>query len=98
VFLQSRLAFFVSALLVTALSVSAQTPSASPAATITPIPLDAWLTSKSLWETTSVYFPQARELGFRWVSEYHDAARASSHALRLLDLPVAEVIVRFTTS
>jgi hypothetical protein len=74
-------------------------PSLSPAATLaaSPVPLDSWLTSASLWQTTPDHFPEARALGFRWISNAHDAARASSRALRLGRLPVAEVIVRFST-
>src|SRR4051812_12121138 len=72
-------------------------PSGSPAAAASPIPLDSWLTSPSLWQTTSDQFPEAHALGFRWLSNMHDAARASSRALRLGILPVAEVIARFAT-
>ena len=61
-----------------------------------PSPLDAWLTSPALWQTTPTQFPAARTLGFRWVSNAHDAARASASGLRLRDLPVAEVIARFS--
>jgi hypothetical protein len=70
--------------------------SSSPAGAASPIPLDAWLTSASLWQTAPGHFPEARALGFRWVSDAHDAARASSSALRLGELPVAEVIARFS--
>jgi hypothetical protein len=80
--------------------VTAQTPApspSSPAAAASPIPLDSWLTSPSLWQTTPDQFPEAQALGFRWVSDAHDAARASSRALRLGTLPVAEVIARFST-
>src|SRR5947208_3590781 len=73
-------------------------PSLSPAPTLaaSPVPLDGWLTSASLWQATPDQFPEARAFGFRWVSNAHDAARASSSTLRLGDLPVAEVIVRFS--
>jgi hypothetical protein len=50
-----------------------------------------------LWEQTSNYFPAAAAFGFRWLSDTHDTARASSRWLRLGDLPVAEVIARFST-
>jgi len=76
-----------------------QTPSPSP--TVTPalptVALDSWLSSPTLWETTTTHFPEARGFGLRWVSTAHDAARASSRALRLGDLPVAEVIARFSS-
>ena len=76
-------------------------PSGPPPATVasphpSPVPLDPWLVSSSLWETSSNYFPAGRAFGFRWLSEAHDAARASSRWLRFGDLPVAEVIVRFS--
>src|SRR4051794_4704807 len=86
--------------LFTAHNASAQTAppanaSLSPSATVAPSPiaLDAWLTSPSLWQTTADHFAEAKALGFRWVSNAHDAARASSRALRIGNLPVAEVIV-----
>lgn len=61
------------------------------------VPLDPWLTSASLWQTTPETFgPSARGLGFRWVSQARDAARAAYPVLRLHDLPVAEVIARFS--
>src|SRR5689334_19479923 len=72
--------------------------SPSPSAAASPVPLDSWLTSGSLWQTTPDHFPDARAFGFRWVSQARDAARASSRALRLGDLPVSEVIVRFATT
>jgi hypothetical protein len=50
-----------------------------------------------LWQTTPDHFTEAHALGFRWVSNAHDAARASSRALRIGNLPVAEVIARFST-
>src|SRR5947208_2828427 len=58
-------------------------PSLGPAATVatSPVQLDTWLTSASLWQTTRNNFPEARALGFRWVSDTHDAARASSRNL-----------------
>src|SRR6202035_5469003 len=71
-------------------------PSPSPPLTNSTQSLDAWLISPNLWKTTTVSFPEARGLGFRWVSNSHDAARASSRALRFGDLPVAEVIARFS--
>jgi hypothetical protein len=60
------------------------------------IALDSWLTSPALWRTSTTQFPESRNFGFRWVSNSHDAARASSRALRFGDLPVAEVIARFS--
>ena len=74
-------------------------PSLSPPATLaaSPVPLDGWLTSPSLWQTTPDNFPEAQDLRFRWTSNAHDTARASSSRLRLGRLPVAEVIVRFST-
>jgi|tagenome__1003787_1003787.scaffolds.fasta_scaffold20898560_2 hypothetical protein len=97
--------FFASALIlvVAAFTLTAQTPSpsssppASPAAAGSPIPLDSWLTSASLWQTTPDQFPEGHALGFRWLSNTRDAARASSRTLRLGNLPVAEVIARFST-
>jgi hypothetical protein len=73
-----------------------QTASPSPSTTSSPATLDSWLSSPGLWETTTTHFPEARAFGLRWVSTSHDAARASSRALRLGDLPVAEVIARFS--
>ncbi len=61
-----------------------------------PVPLDAWLTSPTLWQTSPEQFPAARDFRFRWVSTAHDAARTDFPALRLHDLPVAEVITRFS--
>ena len=59
--------------------------------------LDAWLTAPTLWQTTPETFgASVHGDGFRWVSQVHDAARAANPALRLHDLPVAEVIVRFS--
>jgi len=75
--------------------VPAQTTIPAPSAG-TLIQLDEWLCSPALWNTTGVQFPQARPLGFRWVSASHDAARTSSSALRLGPLRVAEVIARFS--
>lgn len=70
-------------------------PSASPTSTLSTVALDPWLSSPSLWETSTTRFPEAHAFGMRWVSTAHDAARASSRALRLGDLPMAEVIARF---
>ena len=70
-------------------------PSASPTPTPPTVALDPWLSSPTLWETSTTRFPEARTFGLRWVSTSHDAARASSRLLRLGDLPVAEVITRF---
>ncbi len=60
------------------------------------VPLDPWLTSPTLWQTAPDQFPAARAFRFRWVSNTHDAARTDFPALRLHDLPVAEVIARFS--
>lgn len=102
---QSPIGFALIAL--SATFVSAQTsPIPSPAPTVapvaasrtqSPVPLDNWLTSTSLWQTSTSQFPQLQALGFRWISEAHDTARASSRVLRLGSLPVAEVIARFST-
>ncbi len=73
---------------------NAPTPSTEP--TMVPISLDTWIVSPTLWLTTTVQFPEAPKFGFRWVSTAQDAARASSRALRLGPLPVAEVIARFS--
>lgn len=70
-------------------------PSASPTPILPTVALDPWLSSPTLWETSTTRFPEARIFGLRWVSTSHDAARASSRLLRLGDLPVAEVITRF---
>ena len=70
-------------------------PAAAAAVTPPPIPLDNWLSSASLWQTSSNQFPDARTFGFRWLSNIHDSARASVRGLRLVNLPVAEVIARF---
>src|SRR5437868_14678772 len=77
---------------------TAPSSSLSPAPTIaaSPIPLDAWLTSASLWQTSPTQFPEARAFRFRWLSNAHDAARSSSRGLRLGGVSVAEVIVRFS--
>ena len=73
-------------------------PLSSPQPTVqpSPIPLDQWLVSTSLWEATSNYFPAGRAFAFRWISDAHDTARASSRWLRLGDIPIAEVIARFS--
>ncbi len=69
-------------------------PTATPLPAITP--LDPWLTSPTLWQTTPEQFPEASALGFRWVSNAHDALRAANSRLRLHGLPVTEVIARFS--
>src|ERR1700736_5634524 len=93
------LVFSLTARNASAQPVPSSSPSLSPAAIVTasPVPLDSWLTSASLWQTTPAHFPEAPALGFRWTSNAYDAARASSSKLRLGRLPVAEVIVRFST-
>ena len=58
--------------------------------------LDGWLASPTLWQTTPDRFPLARALGFHWVSNAHDAARAANPAPRFRDLPVSEAIARFS--
>ena len=68
---------------------------AAPAADAT-VPLDGWLTSPTLWQTTPDRFLSARTMGLRWVSNAHDTARAANPALRLGNLPVSEVIARFS--
>ena len=98
-FLQSRqlVVFLVVTVCLAVHKITAQPfPSPSSPAITSTIPLDAWLISPALWETSTTRFPDARALGFRWVSTAHDAALASSPALRLGDLPVAEVIARFS--
>ncbi len=62
------------------------------------VSLDPWLTSPALWQATPETFASgpARALGFRWVSQNHDAARAAHPALRLCGLPVTEAIARFS--
>ena len=68
-----------------------------PAAAPNVVSLDPWLTSPNLWKMTPETFgPAVRGDGFRWVSQTHDAARAANPFLRLHDLPVAEVIARFS--
>jgi hypothetical protein len=89
---------FFSLLIVGAHIVAAQQP-ASPSPSTTPSPaisLDPWLSSAGLWETSTTHFPESQSFGLRWVSASHDSARASSRELRLGDLPVAEVITRFS--
>jgi hypothetical protein len=89
------LIFFLSARILTAQQTAS--PSVSPTATTPPtVALDPWLSSPTLWETSTTRFSGARAFGLRWVSTSHDAARASSRLLRLGDLPVAEVITRFS--
>jgi len=98
-FLQSRqlVVFLVVTVCVAAQKIIAQPlPSPSSPAITSTIPLDAWLVSSALWQTSTSRFPEARTFGFRWVSTSHDAARASVPALRLGDLPLAEVIARFS--
>src|SRR3954462_14430460 len=97
-------ALFAVVFLLTAYNTSAQPfpsppPSPSPAASLaaSPIPLDGWLTSASLWQTTPDHFPEAQSLGFRWTSDAHDAARAAGRGLQLGRVPVAEAIARFST-
>ena len=77
----------------------------SPAPTATPpaansaapaVTLDAWLVSPTLWQTTPEQVPNGRALGLHWVSNAHDAARTSKATLTLRDLPVAEMIIRFS--
>ena len=70
-------------------------PTAAPTADAI-VPLDGWLTSPTLWQTTPDRFPAWRAIGFRWVSNARDAARAANPALRLGFLPVSEVIARFS--
>ncbi len=79
-------------------SLAAQTPPASPsaAATGSPVALDAWLVSPTLWQTAPGQIPAVRAMGLHWVSDAHDAARTAKASLRLRDLPVAEMIVRFS--
>lgn len=89
---------------------SPATPAAfpSPSAAVTPAPsvavspaqyvsLAPWLSSPSLWQTSTGDFSAARTFGFRWISDNHEAARAASQSLRLGDMPVAEVIARFSS-
>ena len=79
-------------------SLSAQTPPpAAPAMTTgSPVALDAWLVSPTLWRTAPDGIPAGRAMGLHWVSNAHDAARTARASLRLRDLPVAEMIVRFS--
>ncbi|MDQ2919639.1 MAG: C39 family peptidase [Verrucomicrobiota bacterium] len=90
-----RIFFAAIVLLAVETGLAQQSPSPTPSATVPVIPLDPWLTSTTLWETSNLQFPEGRALGFHWVSNSHEAARASSSALRLGDLQVAEVIARF---
>ena len=71
-------------------------PQPTAAAANATVALDGWLTSPTLWQTTPDQFPAWRTLGFRWVSNARDAARAANPALRLGPLPVSEVIARFS--
>lgn len=90
-------AFLFVALILAPDKITAQpSPLGSSPVITSPISLDAWLVSPAIWETSTVRFPEARALGFRWLSTSHDAVRASSSALHLGDLPVAEVIARFS--
>ena len=80
-----------------ALPAQAPLPAASPAATDgSPVALDAWLVSPTLWQTAPDQIPAGRAMGLHWVSNAHDAARTDKGSLRLHDLPVAEMIVRFS--
>ena len=85
-----------STLLAAVSSTFAQQPAPS-ATTAAIIPLDPWLTSVNLWQTTpETFVTSVRAFGFRWVSQAHDAARTAYPWLRLHDLPVSEVIARFS--
>src|SRR4051812_34933316 len=100
-----RLGFVVAFLSLSAAPNGFTQPTPSPAPTRSfpassspsPIPLDGWLISASLWQTTPDHFPEAQSLGFRWISDAHDAARAAGRGLRLGRVPVAEAIARFST-
>ena len=61
-----------------------------------PVPLDPLLASPTLWQATPEKFPEANGLGFRWVSNAHDALRSTNPKLRLHGLPVVELIARFS--
>lgn len=76
----------------------ASAQSAPPAPDARVIPLDPWLTSANLWQANPDAFASstARSFGFRWVSQTRDAARAAYRGLRLHDLPVTEVLARFS--
>ena len=94
---RQRVVFLVVTVFLAAHNIAAQpSGSPSPSTTTSTVSLDTWLLSPALWETSTVRFHEARAIGFRWVSASHDSARASSLALRLGDLPVAEVIARFS--
>jgi hypothetical protein len=90
------LILFLSARILAAQQTPSPSPSPSPVPTLPPIALDSWLSSPTLWDTSTTRFPDARTFGLHWVSTAHDAARASSRLLRLGDLSVAEVITRFS--
>ena len=71
-------------------------PASSPAAAGSPVALDAWLVSPTLWQTAPNAIPAGAAMGLRWVSNAHDAVRTNKGTLRLRDLPVVEMIVRFS--
>jgi hypothetical protein len=59
-------------------------------------PLDPLLSNPGLWALKPAEFEDAtKELGFRWVSQAHDSARAAQSGLTALGLPVVEAIARF---
>ncbi|HYR57474.1 MAG TPA: C39 family peptidase [Chthoniobacteraceae bacterium] len=59
-------------------------------------PLDPLITDANLWSMTPANFDAAsKELGFRWVSQAHDSARAATKEMTALGLPAVEAIARF---
>ena len=61
-----------------------------------PPPLDPVLMGATFWETPAPQFVEGNKaLGFRWLSDAHDAAQSTVKSARFLDLPVCQSIVRF---
>jgi Peptidase_C39 like family len=59
-------------------------------------PLDPLLANPGLWEMKQSDFEAAAKgLGFRWVSQAQDSARAAGGGLTLFGLPAVEAIARF---
>ncbi len=61
-----------------------------------PVTLDAALLAPALWDTPASQFVEAnRGLGFRWLSNAHEAAQSQRKATTFLGLPICQSAVRF---
>jgi hypothetical protein len=69
----------------------AQTPTATP--------LDNILLAPDLWTLSNDRFAErANNVGFRWVSAARDSARSAMPGLTFRNLPVLEIVVRFSSN